>query len=283
MVKYIQTDFVLDYFDKDGSNVLQLDQQDVNLSIESFLNNMNSILDQHAPLKRINNYKLKFKSKPWITPAIQKSITVKNNLLKRFINAKDSRAKETFHRQYKDYRNMLSTLLKKSKTNYYNQYFKANMNNIKNTWKGIKSIITIKNLSSDIIKCFSSDGATITNQVEISNVFNNYFATVAEKTEENINPSHKHFSHFLKNRHYNSFFLSPTSKSEIHSVIFSLDSNKSVGPNSIPIKILKLLKNDISSQLADIFNISFSTGVFPTILKVAKVVPVYKKDFKLDF
>ena len=121
------------------------------------------------------------------------------------------------------------------------------------------------------------------NQVEISNVFNNYFATIAEKTKENINPSHKHFSHFLKNRHHNSFSLSPTSKSEILSVISSLNSIKSVGPNSIPIKILKLLKNDISSQLADIFNISFSTGVSPTRLKVAKVVHVYKKDSKLDF
>ena len=74
---------------------------------------MNSILDEHAPLKLINKYKLKFKSKPWITPSIETSITVKNNLLKRFINTKDSKPKETFHRQYKDYRNMLSTLLKK--------------------------------------------------------------------------------------------------------------------------------------------------------------------------
>ena len=178
---------------------------------------------------------------------------------------------------------MLSALLKKSKTNYYNQYFKANMNNIKNTWKGIKSIINIKNLSSDISKSLSSNGSTITNQVEISNVFNKYFATIAEETKENINPSHKHFSHFLKNRRHNSFFLSPTSKAEILSVISSIDSNKSVRPNSIPIKILKLIKNDISSQLADIFNTSFSTGVFPTILKVAKVVPVYKKDSKLGF
>ena len=46
---------------------------------------MNSILDEHAPLKLVNKYKLKFKSKPWITPVIQKSIIVKNNLLKRFI------------------------------------------------------------------------------------------------------------------------------------------------------------------------------------------------------
>ena len=94
--KVIQTDFVLDCFDKDWSNVLQLEQQDVNLSIESFLNNMNSILDEHAPLKRINKYKLKFKSKPWITPAIQKSITVKNNLLKRFINVKRFTNKRNF-------------------------------------------------------------------------------------------------------------------------------------------------------------------------------------------
>ena len=57
----------------------------------------------------------------------------------------------------------------------------------------------------------------------------------------------------------------------------------SVGPNSIPTRILKLLKNDISTQLTDIFNIPFSTGVFSTIFKLAKIVLVHKKDSKLDF
>ena len=61
----------------------------------------------------------------------------------------------------------------KSKSNYYNQYFRANMNNTKNTWKGIKSIITIKNLSSDITKSLSDNGFTITNKEEMSNTFNN--------------------------------------------------------------------------------------------------------------
>ena len=60
------------------------------------------------------------------------------------------------------------------------------MNNIKNTWKGIKSIITIKNLSSDIPMSLYSNGSTITNQVEVSNVFNNYFATIAEKKQKKI-------------------------------------------------------------------------------------------------
>ena len=42
--KFVHQNFVLYCFDKDWSNVLQLDQQDVNLSINSFLGNMNSIL-----------------------------------------------------------------------------------------------------------------------------------------------------------------------------------------------------------------------------------------------
>ena len=47
--------------------------------------------------------------------------------------------------------------------------------------------------------------------------------------------------------------------------------------------MLKLLKNDISCQLAAISNISFYTGVLPTTLKVVRVVPVYEKDSNLDF
>ena len=157
------------------------------------------------------------------------------------------------------------------------------MNNIKNTWKGIKSILTIKNTSSDFSKCLSSNGSTFTNQVEISNIFNNYFASIDEKTKVSINYSHKHFSDFLKDKIKPLFFLSPTNKYEIQNVISSLNSNESVGPNNIPIRILELLKNDISTQLADVFNISFSTGVFPSILKVTKAAPVHKKDSKLDF
>ena len=72
--------------------------------------NMNSIFDEHVPLKHVNKYKLKFKSKPWITPAIQKCISVKNNLLKRFINSKDPQAKEIFQEQWKDFRSILFTL-----------------------------------------------------------------------------------------------------------------------------------------------------------------------------
>ena len=178
---------------------------------------------------------------------------------------------------------MLSTILKQSKTNYYNHFFEANWNNIKSTWKGIKSILNIKSISADNLKNLTVDGTTILNPIAISNIFNNYFSSISNNTKCNISYSHKHFSDFLKNRSNISFFVSPTDKKKIENVISSLDSNKSVGPNSIPTKVLKLLKNDISSQLSEIFNISFSSGIFPSILKTAKVIPVHKKDSKLDF
>ena len=121
------------------------------------------------------------------------------------------------------------------------------------------------------------------NQLKLQIYINNFFTSVAAKTKESTKYSHKHFSKFLQNRSDDSFFLSPTDKCEIINIIFSLDPNKSTGPNNVPTKILKLLKNYISTQLSDIFNASFSTGIFPSILKIAKVVPIYKKQSKLVY
>ena len=78
-------------------------------------------------------------------------------------------------------------------------------------------------------------------------------------------------------------FIQPTHNEEIANFIFSLNINKASSPFSIPNKILILLKQDISKQLADLFNLSFFPGSFPSILKTAKVVPVFKKGSKLDY
>ena len=69
-----------------------------------------------------NKHKLKFKSKPWITLGLQKSISAKNKLLTNFINKKAPTLKEGFHTKCKKYRNLLSTLMKKSKQAYCDKY-----------------------------------------------------------------------------------------------------------------------------------------------------------------
>ena len=87
----------------------------------------------------------------------------------------------------------------------------------------------------------------------------------------------------MENNSSKSLFLFPTNKNEISRIISSFNPNKSLGPNSIPKKILKLLiQEENLSHLSDIYNIAFSMGVFPSVLKTAKVIPVHKKDFKLN-
>ena len=99
------------------------------------------------------------------------------------------------------------SLLKRSKTNYYNHYFDINWNNIKNTRKGIKSILSIKPNPSDIPKTLNTNHSTIINPTEIANFFNKYFFCIASQTKLNIKYSHEHFSDFLKNRAQNSSFF----------------------------------------------------------------------------
>ena len=83
--KLKQESFILDYFDKDWADLLQVDI----FSMDIFLNKMDSILDTHAPLKKVNKYKLKFKTNCWITPALQLSILLKQ-LTKKVHNCKKS-------------------------------------------------------------------------------------------------------------------------------------------------------------------------------------------------
>ena len=67
-------------------------------------------------------------------------------------------------------RNIFSTLMKKSKQAYYDKYFESNWNNIKNTWKIIKSVISLKTVASSVPTVFSLDsGDTITDPYDIAN------------------------------------------------------------------------------------------------------------------
>ena len=75
--------------------------------------------------------------------------------------------------------------MKRSKQAYFDKYFEANWNNIKNIWKGIKSLITPKSVASNVPTVLSLDnGDTITNPYDNANTFNNYFASIAETTKK---------------------------------------------------------------------------------------------------
>ena len=97
-----------------------------------------------------------------------------NKLLKNFINKKDPILQEESYTNYKKCRNLLSTLIKKSKQAYYDKYFERNWNNFKNTWKGIKSRISLKTVASSVPAVLILDnGDTVINPYDIANTFIN--------------------------------------------------------------------------------------------------------------
>ena len=79
--KFDQENFILDYFSVDWEDLLKIDELNVDNSTKIYLDKINMLLDTYAPLKKINKYKLKFKSKPWIVLVLQKSISVKKSYL----------------------------------------------------------------------------------------------------------------------------------------------------------------------------------------------------------
>ena len=148
-------------------------------------------------------------------------------------------------------------------------------------WRGIKKIISSNNSNHNFPTAITIDNETITNPSDIANAFNNYFAKVAIDIQSSIRFSKKKYD-YLPPLNIESFFLTATDSTKVSNIIFSLNQNKRDGPNSIAIKILKLLNKDISDQLAILFNQSFSSSIFPSVLKTSKIIPIYKKGSKVE-
>ena len=72
------------------------------------------------------------------------------------------------------------------------------------------------------------------------------------------------------------------SPKEIENVAKSLKAKDSHGYDEIPTKVIKQSISYISSPLAHICNLMLSSGTFPTRLKFAEIIPLYKKGERMD-
>ena len=115
------------------------------------------------------------------------------------------------------------------------------------------------------------NGNTLTNQTDIANNFNTYFSSVAETILEEQN--------YTGDGNFRKYLSKPMPNS---SIISALKTNKKACPISVPTDILLYLKDDISRPLCWIINISLINGTHPDKFKMANVIPIYKKGYKLQ-
>ena len=135
-----------------------------------------------------------------------------------------------------------------------------------------------KSNKGSIISCLAHNGIKVDDHKQMANIFNNVFVNTAKKINENIPRTRKPPLQYLSSQKESSFFITPASPEEIKVIINSLKSGKAVSPHSIRIYLLKVLSEYIAVPLCDIVNESFSSGIFPDMMKLAKVIPLYKNN-----
>ena len=260
----------------DWKAIVEKNSCDVNNLFSSFYNKFNKLVNNHAPMKIISNRKAKQLSKPWITQGLRTSIKIKNKL---YASGDVSK--------YKTYRNKICSLARISKQQYYFNFFDSNLTNMKKTWEGINSILAHKSKRSKTITSIKdpSDSEKVTRDpLNIANVLNKHFASVGPTLANNLPSAKRHFGDFLKTTKspQSSFAFNLVTPEEVRSEISCIPKNKSHGLYSCPTPLLKCSSNVISGILADILNISISTGVYPSKLKMAKIIPIFKQDDDTD-
>ena len=149
----------------------------------------------------------------------------------------------------------------------------------------------MKSTSKQSIRLMDKHNNLFSDHLAIANKFNDYFSTIGSFVEQKIPNITGNYKDYFKVKDkngklivncYNSLYLSPTTPNEIGNIIQSLNENKSTGPNSIPIFILTFLESFFSYWLSLIINLSFEISIFPDLLKIAQITPIYKKGCKVS-
>ena len=174
---------------------------------------------------------------------------------------------------YNKYRNLVNYAIKALKKRYYNNAFINMKTNIKGTWRLLNELLERKQKNS--INELEVNGSTSTDPSLISNTLNNFFCSISSELRASLPPhsDSNHFDNFPSSS--SSIFFSPTSASEVSTVITSFE-NKKCHTEDIPFKILKSVSPIISSHVASLFNLMIENGHYPDCLKIAKVTPVHK-------
>ena len=147
---------------------------DVNSRFDTFYSVLSNLVYKHIPSIKMSKRQVKFSLKPWISSGITKSLKIKNNLYKKFIKTKSV----YYHTKFKLYRNKINHLIRISKINYYRDYFRHNKSHIKNIWKGIKQVISLKSSSYSIPSKILVGNNSISDVSQIANSINVFFSNI---------------------------------------------------------------------------------------------------------
>ena len=209
---------------------------------------------------------------PWLTVALKNSIKNKNKLYVKYI-----KHKTIFNEKaYKDYKRILNNTMKKAERDHYDVLFRINKDNLKKTWAIIKEVIN-KTKTKTTVNKFLINNKVIRNTEEIAYSFNSFYVNIGPNLASKIPKMSKDPASYITKQNPDSIFLNNVTENEVIKIINALKIS-SPGWDGIHSKVIKDTFSLYIEQLVHILNLSILQGVFPSELKTARVIPIYKGD-----
>ena len=249
--------------------------QDAQEAFTKLYNHITHCFNVCFPLVKVKlNYRNR---KQWLSTGLKESIKNKNKLY-----VKSVKFPTLFNiNKYKEYRNKLHSILRRAERDYYDQLLTFNKNNLAKSWKILKEVIN-KNNNVTMSNKFNINNEVVTDNLRIAEGFNNFYVNVGLNLAKDIPIIDKDPTEYITKQYSHSLFLEPVVADEMKSIILNLKESSS-GYDDVSAKIVKSISHIIIEPLTHSLNLSFSHGVFPNELKIAKVIPLYKSKDKMLF
>ena len=199
-----------------------------------------------------------------------------------YLRGKADRTGSKYLRQvFQHLRNKVDYTLRKLKSDYYTKKIEDNKDNLRNTWKVLKKVINRKSKCNSVNK-ITVNNTEITDKQEILDEMNiKYFASIGSNLAKSI-PEGNLDPISLVKQSQSTFRFTKITPIQIHNLIMKSANGKATGVDVVSSPLLKTASPIISSQLADIFNQCTEHGIFPSDLKIGKVIPIFKSGEKDD-
>ncbi|XP_065672237.1 uncharacterized protein LOC136090057 [Hydra vulgaris] len=149
----------------------------------------------------------------------------------------------------------------------------------KKTWAVINGILgKNKDKTSSLPKRININNNDIFCPKEISKEFNTYFTNVGLDLANKITTPLNSYKTYLTPSNDKTLYDFDLTLKEFETAFSSIKNKNSSGFDGIPSNILISNKKSISRPLFYIVKLSLGQGIFPDVLKLAKVIPVYKNN-----
>lgn len=199
------------------------------------------------------------------------------------IKARDKHKKDKNIEQYKLWRNKVKSLINHSKTDFLSETINNNHSNPRQLWKNLHDITGKTN---DHQTAFIHDDSGNPIFEITANTFNQFFTSIHEQYQTTNRNEYDttaiDLNIEIKIPDNVEFSISRGSTAFIQSQLENLKTNKATGIFDISAKFLKMAASIICKPLSHILNSSIQSGIYPEMLKKAKVTPIFKKGDKSD-